>query len=165
MERGQVVLVDTNIMIEAVRTHCWNAIANHFAVETVEKCREEARTGGPMRRNYVPMELSDLECVRVVHVVTESERANLALNLQTADALDAGERDLFAHALVRNDAWIASCADRAALKGAFALGWKDRMVSLESLARTAGIKPHLKDHFLERWLSKERTAFLLEQGL
>ncbi len=165
MERGQVVLVDTNIIIEAVRTNCWNAITTHFTVETVEKCMEEARTGDPMRRNYVAVESSDLARVRVVHVVAESERANLVLNLQTADELDAGERNLFAHALGRNDAWIASCADRAALKGAFALGWKDRMASLEFLARIAGTKPHLKDHFLESWLSDVRTAFLLEQGL
>ena len=45
MQRGQVVLVDTNIIIEAVRVNCWGALTAHFSVETVEKCCEEARTG------------------------------------------------------------------------------------------------------------------------
>lgn len=138
MEPGQVVLVDTNIIIEAVRTRCWDALVSHFTLETVDKCLEDARTGDPMRREYVAV---------------------------TADQLDAGERELFAHAFGRTDAWIASCADRAALKAAFALGWKDRIMSLEALAQVAGAKPELKRHFRERWLSDVRTAFLLEGPL
>ncbi|WP_018289695.1 hypothetical protein [Verrucomicrobium sp. 3C] len=165
MRRGQVVLVDTNIIIEAVRTHCWNALTTHFNVETVEKCVEEARTGDPMRRNHVPVEARDLQRVSKIHAVPASAVARLAVALQMANELDVGERHLFAHALGRSDAWIASCADRAALKVAFALEWKDRMVSLESLAGSAGARPRLKNHFLERWMSDVRTAFLLEQGL
>lgn len=40
-----VVLVDTNVVMEAVRTHCWNAMAGGLWVETVEECREEALRG------------------------------------------------------------------------------------------------------------------------
>jgi hypothetical protein len=54
MERGRIVLVDTNIIIEAVRSHCWNALATHYAQETVEKCLEEARTGDPMSSGVRP---------------------------------------------------------------------------------------------------------------
>lgn len=165
MQHGQVVLVDTNIIIEAVRTHCWNAVVGHFTVETVGKCTEEASTGDPMRRNYVPVAAGDLQRINVVHTVSRAEAARLSVVLPTADELDEGERELFAHALGRCDTWSASCADRAALKAAFALGWKDRMVSLESLARSVGAKPDLKEHFRERWLSDARTAFLLEQDL
>jgi hypothetical protein len=80
-----------------------------------------------------------------------------------ADELDPGERELLAHAMGRKDEWLASCADRAAVKAAFALGWIDRVVSLEALARAAGARPQLKFHFTNRWLSDVRTAFLLEQ--
>ena len=31
MQRGQAFLVDTNIIIEAVRTGCWNALTTHFS--------------------------------------------------------------------------------------------------------------------------------------
>ena len=55
MQRGQVVLVDTNIIIESVRTGCWNALTTHFKVETVEKCCEEARTGEAHRPGYVKL--------------------------------------------------------------------------------------------------------------
>lgn len=165
MQQGQIVLVDTNIIIEAVRTNCWHALLSYFTVETVQTCIEEARTGDPLRREYVAVSDKELEGVHQTHAVTQSMRAGLALALPDAAALDPGERDLFAHALTRDDAWIAGCADRAALKAAFSLGWKDRFVSLEALCRAAGIKPHLKAHFQELWLSKVRTAFLLDQGL
>jgi len=161
VQRGQIVLVDTNIIIEAVRTRCWKALAGHFTVETVEKCLEEARTGDPMRRKYVAVEPEHLRGVNKAHAVTPLEKLRLAVTLPTADELDAGEQELFAHASGRTDTWIGCCADRAAVKAAFALGWKDRIVSLEVLAQSVGAKPELKMHFRERWLSDLRTAFLL----
>ncbi|MBO4123014.1 hypothetical protein J5T34_19995 [Cupriavidus gilardii] len=39
------VFVDTNIILEAFRTGCWAAICERYAIETVEKCVEEALTG------------------------------------------------------------------------------------------------------------------------
>lgn len=165
MQRGQIVLVDTNIIIEAVRTRTWNALTSSFALETVDKCLEEVRTGDPMRRDYVAVEKDTLKGVRNAHPVSRLELMRLAVALPAANELDAGERELFAHALGRTDVWVASCADRAALMAAFSLGWKDRMVSLEALAHFAGAKPDLKHHFRERWLSDVRTAFLLQGGL
>lgn len=166
MQRGQVVLVDTNIIIEAVRTSCWNAIGKFFALETVGKCLEEARTGDPLRRNYVKVESAQLKAgISKEHEVTVLETTRLALALPSSDELDRGERDLMAHALGRSDAWMASCADRAALKAIFRLGWKDRVVSLETLARAVGARPDLKAHFCERWLADRRTDFLLDAGL
>lgn len=166
MQRGQVVLVDTNIIIEAVRTHCWNALSTHFTLETVEKCLEESLTGDLRRKDYVQIDPAQLTMgLSTVHKLTTSEAAALLLMLPNADALDAGERHLWAHALGRSDAWLASCADRSALKAAFVLGWKDRFVSLEALAREAGARPDIKQHFREHWLLEERTAFLLDKGL
>lgn len=166
MQRGQVLLVDTNIVIEAFRTRCWKALCAHFTIETVEKCYEEALTGDPLRPGYVQVDAADLRAgLKARHAVTDIERVQLGLASPTAGALDAGERDLIAHACGRADAWIASCSDRAGVRVMLALGWEERIVALEGLARAAGTRPKLKGHFTEPWLSQVRTAFMLEGGL
>lgn len=166
MQRGQVLLVDTNIIIEAFRTRCWKALTTHFHVETVEKCCEEALTGDPLRPGYVSIDPAALRGgLKARHQVSELERATLVLTLPAAGAFDAGERDLLAHALGRSDAWIVSCADRAPVRGALELGWEERIVALEVLARAAGARPELKRHFTEQWLAEVRTAHKLEGRL
>jgi hypothetical protein len=163
MQRGQSILVDTNIIIEAVRTRCWNALGSHFTVETVETCLEEALTGDPLRPGYVQIDPAQLKRgVRKSHPVSPLEMMRLALTYATADELHAGERELLAHAMGRTDEWVFVCADRAAVKAAFAMGWTERVVSLEALAKAAGARPTVKFHFTERWLSDVRTAFLLD---
>lgn len=161
MQQGQIVLVDTNIIIEAFRAHCWKALTVYYRVETVEKCYEEALTGDRLRPGYVEVDPAALKGRLVIHRVASLELAALALACPDADALDAGERHLFAHTHGRSDAWIATCADRAAVRIAFALGWKERICSLEVLARPTGAKPALKRHFTEDWLSQVRTDFML----
>lgn len=166
MLRGQILLVDTNIIIEAFRTRCWNALAGYFAVETVERCFEEALTGDPLRPGYVQVDAAQLrKGLRQRHAVGNLERAQLVLRLATANALDAGERELFAHALQRNDAWLASCADRAAVNAALELGWEERIVALERLAQATGARSGFKHHFTERWLAEVRTAHKLDRRL
>lgn len=161
MHQGQIVLLDTNIIIEAFRTRCWKAITAYYQIETVEKCYEEALTGDRLRPGYVEVDRVALKEKLVIHRVTSIELASHALTCPDADALDAGERHLFAHAHGRPDAWIATCADRAAVRIAFALGWKERICSLEVLSKPTGAKPTLKRHFTEDWLSQVRTDFML----
>ena len=36
--KGQRVLVDTMVVIEAHRIGCWNALLHSFQIETVEQC-------------------------------------------------------------------------------------------------------------------------------
>jgi len=165
MQRGQVVLVDTNIIIEAFRAHCWNAVTTHFTVETVETCYEEALTGDPLRPDYIAVDAAQLRNgLRMRHAIAREQGAQLRVRLAYEEGLHAGEIDLFAHALGRSDAWIASCADRAAVYAALELGWEDRFVSLEAMARAAGAKPALKHHFTDRWLKDVRTTYLLDRG-
>lgn len=161
MQQGQCVLVDTNIIIEAFRTRCWKALTVYYQVETVEKCYEEALTGDRLRPGYVEVDSAVLKEKLVIHQISSLELAALALTCPDADALDAGERHLFAHAHGRSDAWIATCADRAAVRIAFTLGWKERICSLEILNKPTGAKPSLKHHFTEEWLSEVRTDFML----
>lgn len=166
MQRGQVVLVDTNVVIEAFRARCWNAVTGHFAIETVEKCYEEALTGDPLRPGYVVVDAAQLrKGLRGRHQISGAQRAQLLVKLAYSDVLDAGELDLLAHALERSDAWIASCADRAAVNAALELGWEERFVSLEAMSRAAGARPEFKHHFTDRWLSEVRTTYKLDRGL
>ncbi len=159
--QGQVVLVDTNIIIEAFRTRCWKALTAYYRVETVEKCYEEALTGDRLRPGYIEVDPAALKEKLVIHRVASVELATFSLNCPDADALDAGERHLFAHAHGRSDAWIATCADRAAVRIALTLGWKERLYSLEVLSKPTGAKPAFKRHFTEDWLSEVRTDFML----
>lgn len=168
MQRGQVVLVDTNIIIEAVRTGCWNALTTHFKVETVEKCCEEARTGEAHRPDYVEVEESDLRTRLTAHKVSGLMLAKLVERYADADRLDIGERHLWAHALGRNDAWLAACCDRAAVKAAVQLDWGDRLVSLEELVAATGARSalrSLKGQFSAARLSEWKTAAIIARGL
>lgn len=153
MDRGQIVLVDTNVIIEAFRTNCWRAISTYFSIETVAKCEEEACTGDPLRPGYITIDNAMLRSgLRRVHVVSTRERAALALALPNSYALDDGERDLLAHALPRQGAWLIVSADKAAVFATLKLGFRERIISLERAALANGARPQLKGHFAERWL-------------
>lgn len=165
---GQVILVDTNIIIEAVRVGCWSALTAHFRIETVAKCCEEARTGDLRRAGYVQVSEKDLQTRLTVHGVSDIELANLALRDPDCSRLDDGERHLWAHGLGRNDEWLSCCCDHAAVNAAVRLGWQDRLVALEELANHAGAKAalkNLKSQFRSARLSEWRTAAMLDRGL
>jgi hypothetical protein len=165
--RDPIVLVDTNVILEAVRTRCWNAVTGGMCVETVEECRDEALRGDRGRPGYVPVGEQDLARIRTVHPVSPLERAAFAMTYPDAQNMDAGERDLFAHAFGRvgrgDEIWILCSSDKACVRAAVALGWHDRMHSLGALATAAGAtpRPPLLEHHGERWLSSVRTEYLL----
>ena len=56
IESGAVVLVDTNVIIEAHRTGAWAALVGGYSVETVEECvtadRVPPATPGEMDRPW-----------------------------------------------------------------------------------------------------------------
>jgi hypothetical protein len=131
--KDSVVLVDTNVVMEAVRTRCWNAIAGGLRIETVEECRDELQRGDRGRPGYLPVGEQDLARIRTVHGVSALDRATFAMAYVDARGMDAGERDLFAHAYARaargDLVWIVSSADQACVRAAVALGWHERMPS------------------------------------
>lgn len=165
--RSRVILVDTNAIIEAVRSRCWNAItgAAALALETVEECRDEAQRGNHSRPGYVPVSDTQLARLHAVHGVTELERVTFTIAYPDAEGMDLGERDLFAHAFARaqrgDDVWVVCSPDKASILAAVTLGWADRVVSLEDIARSVGARPTLAEHFGEAWLSATRTAIRL----
>jgi hypothetical protein len=160
-------LVDTNVILEAVRTGAWKAIAGGAQVHTVQECVDECRRGDRFSGSYISVEDDDLARLTRVHTVDEAHRAVLDLELGDI-GLDDGERDLYAHCLSRGRSpeWLLAAPDRAAVRAAVRLGWRDRLVSLEELARQVGCPPsrlgELRRHFRSSWLKSVRTDALLE---
>ena len=128
-----VVLVDTNAIIEAVRTRTWNALTGGMRIQTVNECVEEAGRGNSNKPAYVAVSKTDLNRLDKVHSVSETDRAHHLLTDPDAIGMDPGERDLFAHACVREEAgdsaWVVCSPDKASIRAAVRLGWEDRLVS------------------------------------
>jgi hypothetical protein len=160
------VLVDTNAIIEAVRTGCWAAITGQLRVETVAACRDEAMAGSPDTiRDYVPVARAELTRLAALHEVSPAVQAAFKLAYGDADSLDAGEHDLLAHAYASGaDDWTLCSPDKAAIRAAVTLGFADRLTSLEDLVRAVGsrARPPLRAQFTSAWLASFRTRVLLD---
>lgn len=150
------------IVIEAVRTGCWNAITGQRRVVTVEECAEELRRGDPSVRGYVTVSEQDVARM-TVEPLPAPTAASFRLTYFAADGLDPGERDLLALATTRTDAFSLCSCDKAAVVAAHVLGWLDRVISLETLARSVGVRPNpgLKVQFTEARMGQWRTSLLL----
>lgn len=154
------------IVIEAVATRCWNAITGGRQIVTVEECGEELRRGDSSVPGYVPVREEDIARATVRPLPS---KADVTFRLQYPDAyrLDAGERDLLALAFVLTDGFLLCSCDRAVLTAAHALGWLDRIVSLEALATSVGGRPRrpFKRQYTETQLDIWRTSQILDTGL
>jgi hypothetical protein len=159
----KIVYVDTNVIIEAVRTGCWKSIAQRFAIHTVATVRDEALKVPAEKSGYVPVDAPAISRHVTVEMVNPADVLSASVRASGILALDAGERDLLAHVAARHDAaWVVTTADKAAVKTACALGLESKLVSLEELAEASGSKPKLHEWHLKRWLSKVRSEFLLD---
>ena len=155
---------------------------------TVTRCCEEALSGKPGERGRIvvaPHELCDpLSIVEV----SQAGRVNLALRYPDSSILDAGERDLLAHALSLSQPTTGSAsmgaafkkaglpvkdrgataftlvsADQAAVRVAMLMGLGDQLVSLEEVLRDAGVKQDrpLKGHYTGATLVTWKTRHKL----
>jgi hypothetical protein len=167
----QRVLVDTCIIIEAFRVNCWKALCQHFEVETVQCCVDECAAGDPLEPGRVPIPRDELLAgLSKVHAVDELMLATLAIERADLPAIDAGELHMMAWLHANPDQAVISAistADRAAIRATYVLKLVDRVVSLQHLAQTAGVRNKqvlsLKNHFSEDWLSDVR--FQLKMGI
>ena len=157
------VFVDTNVILEAFRTGCWSTICEHFAVETVEKCIEEALTGDPTEPGRVNVPAEELiGGLAARHPVTKKELATFALKHPDCQALDDGELHLLAwlsaNGLLPQVMVLLSTADKAAIVATGRLNGLDALVSLEHLAQNAGATrgqlAELKNHYRTGWLDE-----------
>lgn len=158
----KVVLVDTMIVIEAVRTGCWNAITGQRTVVTVGGCADELRRGDPSMRGYVAVTQQDIARM-TVEPLPPPAAAQFRLAYPAADGLDPGERDLVALATTLTGEFHLCSCDKAAVVTAHVLGWLDRVISLEALAQSVGVRPNpgLKAQFSEARMRQWRTSLLL----
>lgn len=158
-------LLDANIVIEAVRCGCWNAISGQLCLCTVEKVKEELEVV-PNRRRFQPVTAEDIARFKRFAQVSDEERGELALQ-EGLPGLDEGERDLTAHALtVQAEDWSYCTADIAPIKAMVFMGFGDRLVSLERLAASVGNRPRppLYPQFTEEFLGKHRQDAVMEMG-
>jgi len=159
------ILVDTNVIIEAHRIKGWPALARNYHIETVEDCVTETQTGF---QNRPPDQRIDARALRssltAVHLVGDQERAALALKTQGV-YLDLGEESLWAHALGRDKPWVFCGPDTASILAGVRLGFRDRLVALESLFDDIGHKPRtpLKDAYTGKWLRKTLNKLACEE--
>ncbi|MEQ8329908.1 MAG: hypothetical protein RH859_05515 [Longimicrobiales bacterium] len=164
MSSATAYLLDTNGIIEAVRVGVWNALSGGLSLETVEECVAGCRRGDALSGGYVSVGPGDLARLDAVHPVSDEARARLLLATD-ASALDAGELDLYAHALGRPDPdWRICSPDHASVRVGVSLTWADRLVSLEELIDVVGARPRppLRRHFSASWLSVQRVKALLD---
>lgn len=162
-----ILLVDTNIVFEAVRTGIWNATKARYSVVTVPECVDELRIGdSATRRGYVPISDEHLNLVEV-RPLPMIAAASFRLAYPNADGLDAGERDLLALAMSLKGELEVCSGDKAAVRAAHELEMVDRVVSLEAIARGIGSRPspELKIQFREATLIQWRTRLALGEML
>jgi hypothetical protein len=150
------------IVIEAVRTGCWNAITGQRQLVTIQECADELQRGNPGVRGYVTVTDEDIARLTVAPL-SDEERATFRLAYPAADGLDPGERDLLAHAMTRADDFQVCSCDKAAVVAAHAMGWLDRVIPLEAVADSVGARPNprLKIQFTEARMGQWRTSLRL----
>ena len=171
--KRQRVFVDTNVVIEAFRINCWAALTNRYAVQTVEKCIEEALTGNTGCAGRVQIDpKAMLEGLTARHTVTKITLATFVIEHPECDGLDDGELHLLAwvkqHISNRFDNVVLSTADKAAIVACHRIGeqWLDAVVCLESLAQEAGVSRQqirqLAPHHRKKWLEELKLAIRLK---
>ena len=165
--RSRIILVDTNVIIEAHRTNVWPSLTKALRLETVGICVMETQTGAQNRR---PEQRIDEAALRAslhnVHEVSERERAIAATRDTQIGWLDAGERELWAHAIGRDDVWLLCGPDAASLRVGIRLGFRERLTALEALCKEVGCRPALalKNQYSRAWLEKKLMEMAIQEG-
>lgn len=164
---GGSVLVDTMVILEAHRTGCLGVLTARYRVETVAKCLEEAQTGNHRRsRDSRIAEADLLRGLAAVHPVKKHDRAAILTCDPMASNLDDGERELWAHARQREDAWLLCGPDMASLRLGVRLGYRDRLVSLEHLVTLTGHRPSpgFRRNYTKAWHSEALAKLFRSEG-
>jgi len=164
VERGSIVLVDANVIIEAHRTGSWGALSSYFEFHTVQKVVEETQTGYQNREPETWIDERELRA-SLGSVGTIEEIQRVAFNMSHGHpSLDDGERDLLIYAeSFQGPVWLLNSPDMAAVKFAYGMGWNDQLISLEAMTSHLRVRlsRSLRDNYTERWLSERKTRLLL----
>ena len=161
------VLLDTNAIVEAWRVDAWRALRGGYALETVEECVIETQTGYQNRRPEQRIDRDTLLAgLKVVHRVSEAERAAALVRDGEIAMLDEGEKALWAHALARSDVWVLCGPDKASLRIGVRLGLRERLVALEGLLDDVGFRPKtaLRSAYRRDWLDRAMVELSQREG-
>lgn len=164
---GEPVLVDTNVIIGAHRAGCWRALRGGHRLETVETCVIETQTGWQNRRPEHQIDEAALRGdLKAIHAVTNAQRAAALARDVYLRRLDAGELDLWCHALARPDSWVLCGPDTTSLRLGVRLGLHARLVALEVLLETIGYRPKrpLELKFTAAWHRDQLSKMEIEEG-
>lgn len=158
LQRGDLILVDTNVIIEAHRVRCWAGMANQFRLVTVAEVFKETQTGHQNRteeQNVDPALLR--EQLSQIAEVNKTELATIDIDFPD-HGLDPGEHHLVAYArTLEEPAWLLNSPDIGTIRVCNQAGWLDQLISLEAMATTLGM-PHrnqLRGNYTEAWLRRE----------
>lgn len=159
------VLLDNNAIGDVVDLGLWKGLLASYPGQlvTVREIEGEAGTYFRGLSDGVAL-MASLQQLRV-HDVTRAERDAVAARTLGV-ALDPGERDLWAHALGRQDGWILCGPDKGTLRASVKLGLEARIVSLETLLQDAGLSTKgLELHQTEAWLRRTIGPMIVEERL
>lgn len=162
--KGDIVLIDTNVILEAHRVGCWISLSQYFNLHTVEKVIEETQTGF---QNRNPEQTIDQALLRKSfnHVQTVTDLQVVEFDMtNTGTLLDDGEKQLIIYSqTIKEKVWYLNSPDLASVKYSCQVGSQDRLISLESMIRRLDckLKNELERNFTESWLSQSKLKFLM----
>ena len=94
MNRGQLVFVDTNAILEAHRTRSWRALSGGYRLITTEQCISETQSGQQYRQTRECIDATDLRNrLHEIHFASIEDRAEFRLRTDGIE-LDLGEESL-----------------------------------------------------------------------
>jgi hypothetical protein len=165
MSKGKlkIVFVDTNVIIEAHRTGCWQAPAASYDIHTVEAVREESLRRPKGDIDYIPIDEAVFDGNVTVHAVSDTERARAIIEYPELAHLDEGEKDMLACLYSAGiSVMLLTTGDTAAIRMACQLGFADQLCALETLARKGSIQTDLKSWYTSKHLSIVKARCMLD---
>ena len=152
--RGQRILADSMVIVEAHRMGVWNGLIHFFSIETVEECAVECATGCKRREGYVEVDQQSLRSQIQIHEVADAMRAALISADPLAARMDPGEKDLMSYAITQPNTLLLCSPDGLTVKCAHRLNKLDQLVALEEIAIEAGMrKQGFKGNHTKAWLT------------
>ena len=158
-KRGDIVLIDTNVILEAHRLNCWKPFSDYFELHTVDKVIEETQTGFQNRRPEQTIDVGTLQdSFAHIENITDLQVIEFDMGNQEV-ALDDGEKALmiYAHSLSQK-AWFLNSPDKASIRYACSKGWSDQLTSLDAMVKHMHLrlKQALKQNYTDSWLAQEK---------
>lgn len=162
-KKGDIVLIDTNVILEAHRVSCWRALSEYFSLHTVDKVIEETQTGYQNRRPEQTIDESELKVTfKHIEMISDLQVIQFDMSNPKGLPLDDGEKALIIYAhMIDKNFWFLNSPDKAAIKYACTCGWGDGIVSLEAMSKhlKLSLKQPMKQNFTESWLAQEKFKF------